>query len=86
VARQQRLLGIESRHVAFGCQFLRCFFAQGEVLVPRGAWPLLLPACGEKVGMRGPLRWAQSCGAQNRGEAPSPSLRIADATHRRSWH
>ena len=34
---------------------------------------LLLPACGEKVGMRGPLRWARNCGAQNRGEAPSPS-------------
>ncbi len=29
----------------------------------------LLPACGEKVGMRGPLRWAQ-----NRGNAPSPSF------------
>ena len=28
---------------------------------------LLLPACGEKVGMRGPFRWAQ-----NRGSAPSP--------------
>ncbi len=27
---------------------------------------LLLPACGEKVWMRGPLRRAQSCGAQNR--------------------
>jgi hypothetical protein len=25
--------------------------------------------------MRGPLRWAQNCGTQNRGEAPSPSLR-----------
>jgi hypothetical protein len=25
--------------------------------------------------VRGPLRWAQNCGAQNRGEAPSPSLR-----------
>ena len=25
--------------------------------------------------MRGPLRWALNCGAQNRGEAPSPSLR-----------
>ncbi len=33
----------------------------------------LLPACGEKVGMRGHLRWAQTSGAQNRGEAPSPS-------------
>jgi putative tryptophan/tyrosine transport system substrate-binding protein len=29
---------------------------------------LLLPACGEKVGMRGPFRWAQ-----NRGKAPSPA-------------
>ncbi len=36
---------------------------------------LLLPACGEKVGMRGPNRWAQNCSAQNRGNAPSPSLR-----------
>ena len=25
--------------------------------------------------MRGPLRWAQNCGTQTRGEAPSPSLR-----------
>ena len=41
----------------------------------RDVCALLLPACGEKVGMRGPLRWAESCGAQNRGEAPSPSLR-----------
>jgi hypothetical protein len=31
---------------------------------------LLLPARGEKVGMRGPNRRAQKCGAQNRGEAP----------------
>jgi hypothetical protein len=30
---------------------------------------LLLPACGEKVGMRGPFRRAQ-----DRGNAPSPSL------------
>jgi hypothetical protein len=30
---------------------------------------LLLPACGEKVGMRGRCRLAQ-----NRGEAPSPSV------------
>ncbi len=30
---------------------------------------LLRPACGEKVGMRGPLR-----SAQNSGNAPSPSL------------
>ena len=47
---------------------------------------LLLPARGEKVGMRGPLRWAENHGsvcntaasartAQNRGEAPSPSPR-----------
>jgi hypothetical protein len=35
----------------------------------------LLPARGEKVGMRGPNRQAQARGAQNRGEAPSPSLR-----------
>ena len=45
---------------------------------------LLLPARGEKVGMRGPLRWAENRRdisnaisflriAQNRGEAPSPS-------------
>jgi hypothetical protein len=40
---------------------------------------LLLPARGEKVGMRGRCRWAQ-----NRGEARSPSLRIADASRRRS--
>ena len=26
-------------------------------------------------GVRGPLRWAQNCGAQNRGDAPSPSPR-----------
>src|SRR5580700_1315112 len=25
-------------------------------------------------GVRGPLDWARNCGAQNRGEAPSPSL------------
>src|ERR1700682_893650 len=25
-------------------------------------------------GVRGPLRWARNCGAQNRGEAPSPSF------------
>ena len=36
VARQQRLLGIEPGDVAFDCRFLRRFFAQGEVLVPRG--------------------------------------------------
>src|SRR5580658_9066746 len=35
---------------------------------------LPLPACGERVGVRGPIRWVQNCGAQNRGEAPSPSL------------
>ena len=34
--------------------------------------------------MRGLCRWAQNCGVQNCGEAPSPSLRIADASHRRS--
>ena len=34
--------------------------------------------------MRGPIRWAQTCGAQNCGEAPSPSLRIADPSYRRS--
>src|SRR5580698_3869142 len=36
---------------------------------------LPLPACGERVGVRGPVRWAQNRGAQNRGDAPSPSLR-----------
>ena len=34
--------------------------------------------------MRGLCRWAQNCSVQNCGEAPSPSLRIADASHRRS--
>jgi len=50
---------------------------------------LLLPACGEKVGMRGPLRLAQ-----NRGNAPSPAALRATtspraagrgAMHRRSF-
>src|SRR5579863_9830593 len=35
---------------------------------------LLLPACGEKVGMRGPHRRPRNCGARNCGEAPSPSF------------
>jgi len=38
---------------------------------------LLLPACGEKVGMRGPLRWAQ-----NRGSAPSPAALRASTSPR----
>jgi uncharacterized membrane protein len=32
----------------------------------RSRCALLLPARGEKVGMRGPLRWARNCGAQTR--------------------
>jgi len=51
----------------------------------RDASALPRPACGERVGVRGPLRWARTRGAQNRGAAPSPSLRIADASHRRFW-
>ena len=46
---------------------------------------LPLPACGERVGVREPLRWARetgeylqrcrlACIAQNRGDAPSPSV------------
>jgi len=38
---------------------------------------LLLPACGEKVGMRAPLRWAQ-----NRGSAPSPAALRASTSPR----
>src|SRR6478672_1472634 len=40
-----------------------------------GALPL--PACGERVGVRGPLR-----GAQNRGEAPSPAALRATTSPR----
>ena len=39
---------------------------------------LLLPACGEKVGMRGPLRWAENSGTVCNAAAQSRTLRIAE--------
>jgi hypothetical protein len=39
---------------------------------------LLLPACGEKVGMRGPLRWVRSRGGVCNAVACTAPLRIAE--------
>jgi hypothetical protein len=39
-----------------------------QKIVLNDAFALLLPACGEKVGMRGRCRWAQ-----NNGHAPAPA-------------
>jgi len=60
-------------------------FAGGLRHPGSGPVALPLPACGERVGVRGPLGWAHdlrkisdrssfACVAQNRGEAPSPSV------------
>ena len=52
-----------------------------DSLVKQRHFALPLPACGERVGAEGRLRWPQNCGAQNRGEAPSPSLRCDLSPH-----
>jgi hypothetical protein len=64
VTPQRRLLGAEPRRIVLGSLFLRRVFVHG-VLSSGDAPLLLLPACGEKVGMRGPQRWARTCGVQN---------------------
>ncbi len=44
-----------------------------NIILLQSARASLAPLRGERVGVRGPLRRAPNCGAQNRGEAPSPS-------------
>jgi hypothetical protein len=43
---------------------------------------LLLPACGEKVGMRGPLRWAENISAKLRIAATPLTLASLDLSLR----
>jgi hypothetical protein len=61
--------------LSLGVAHARCDSCLSKRSRCRVTGALLLPARGEKVGMRGPNRRAQTCGAQNRRETPSPSLR-----------